>query len=167
MIHVPHFVNYVITPVLKALDLDSIAARQLLLGTALQESNLQYLHQLGTGPAVGVFQMEPRTHDDIWENYLSYKPDLAKKVRGLGPRHSTAEMSPVAADEMHGNMYYAAAMCRAHYLRVPAALPAPGDLDGQAAYWKEHYNTFLGAGTEEEYIENYQSGTFKTRLWDE
>jgi hypothetical protein len=33
-----------------------------------------------------------------------------------------------------------------------------------ASYWKEHYNTYLGAGTVEEYIENWQSGTFNLGL---
>jgi hypothetical protein len=30
--------------------------------------------------------------------------------------------------------------------------PVPVTLKGRAAYWKKHYNTKLGAGTEAEYI---------------
>jgi len=41
-------------------------------------------------------------------------------------------------------------MCRIHYLRVPE--PIPDTIQGQAAYWKMHYNTELGAGTPQEYI---------------
>ena len=106
-----------------------------------------YIKQLGTGPACGVFQMEPATHDDIWKNYLKFKPDLAKDVMKLS--HS------VNAQSLISDLLYAAAMTRIHYLRVPAALPAEGDYDGQAAYWKEYYNTYLGAGTEEEYLESW------------
>jgi len=149
MIDVKQFREIVIRPALKLIKLHSPAAEELLLGTALQESRLQYLKQLGSGPALGVFQMEPRTHDDIWKNYLSYKPDLAKAVARLS--HSPTAQS-LATDLM-----YAAAMSRIHYLRIPAALPAEGDIDGQAHYWKKYYNTYLGAGTEDEYLEHWYS----------
>jgi hypothetical protein len=44
-------------------------------------------------------------------------------------------------------------MARTHYLRCPG--PIPHTIEGQAAYWKLHYNTPLGKGTEEEYMMNY------------
>ena len=34
----------------------------------------------------------------------------------------------------------------------PEALPEAGDLEGQAAFWKQHYNTPLGAGTVGKYM---------------
>lgn len=149
MLDVVQFKKYVIQPALKAIGSYSPAAEELVLGTALQESRLQYLRQLGNGPARGVFQMEPATHDDIWKNYLKYKPDLAADVMALAHvRHS---------ESLTTDLLYAAAMCRIHYLRAPAALPEQGDYEGQAAYWKEYYNTYLGAGTEEEYLENWET----------
>ena len=33
------------------------------------------------------------------------------------------------------------------YYRQPEALPEAGDIEGQAAFRKQHYNTPLGAGT--------------------
>lgn len=155
MINLPQFIEFVIQPTLAHLELGGRAAEELLLGTAIQESRVHYLHQVGGGPAQGVFQMEPATHADIWQNYLAYKPDLAKKVNEL------SLLGPGDIPQMTGNMYYAAAMCRVHYRRVPKALPEAGDLEAQADYWKEFYNTFLGAGTVDEYIENYQEATFK------
>jgi len=63
----------VIAPVLQKSGLDSEAAEELLLGTAVQESlNFKYRRQMGGGPARGYFQMEPATHDDIWDNYLQF-----------------------------------------------------------------------------------------------
>jgi hypothetical protein len=107
------------------------------------------MKQLGSGPAVGFFQMEPRTHDDIWKNYLRAKPDLAQRV---------AQLSHVVnAQSMSTDLLYAAAMCRVHYLRVPHRLPAEGDIQGQARYWKLFYNTNYGSGTEEEYLEVWES----------
>lgn len=162
MINVPHFIVHVIRPALNHIGLGGRASEELLLGTALQESNLQYLHQLGEGPAKGVFQMEPRTHDDIWQNYLAYKKQLAQQVLDLSGQGAWAP----PAEQLCGNMYYAAAMTRVHYRRVPEALPAAGDIEAQADYWKRFYNTHLGAGTVEEYIENWQEGTFRLN-WPE
>lgn len=139
----------VVRPVLEHIGLHSEAAENLVMGTAAQESRLKYIHQLGNGPAKGLFQMEPATHDDIWGNFLEYRDDTAGLVLDY-----FAGGKP-DADQMVWNMAYACAMCRVHYLRVPEGLPAADDIDGLAAYWKEHYNTHLGAGTVEEFIENY------------
>jgi hypothetical protein len=77
------FLNDVIRPALQAIELDSEAAEQLLLGTAQQESDLRATVQDGGGLALGDFQMEPNTHNDIWANYLAFHADLAGKVQSL------------------------------------------------------------------------------------
>jgi len=152
-LHPPHLRELVIRPTLEQLGFWSEAAENLLMGTAAQESRMgMYLKQLGGGPALGVFQMEPATHDDIWINFVRFKPslaDLLRKVAGVGHgRHPQADL-------MIGNLYYAAAMARVHYLRRPEALPPAGDVDALGQYWKNFYNTFLGKGTVEEFVENY------------
>ena len=86
------FIAEVVEPGLSAIGLDSQAARELLLGTALQETGLRNIQQVG-GPALGYFQMEPATHDDIWENFLAYRPDLAARVKALLP-----DGEPLASD---------------------------------------------------------------------
>jgi len=150
------FHEYVLLPVLRYLSADSQAARALLLGTALKESGgLTYLHQLGNGPALGLFQMEPFTHDDIWKTFLRYKPALAQKIRELaaaqpaGIRVDSANgdnLTFPAAGNLIGNMFYATAMSRMRYFRVSEALPAANDSRALCAYWKKHYNTSGGAG---------------------
>lgn len=144
MLEISHLRELVIRPALEALHLYSEAAEELVLGTALQESGLRYLKQLGDGPALGLWQMEPRTHDDIWLNFLSYEPGLAGRVRSLCA-------TPIS-EALAGNLWYAAGMCRVHYFRVAEALPAAGDISAQAGYWKRWYNTPRGAGTVEEYL---------------
>lgn len=138
---------------LKEVDLYSPAAVNLLLLTAAQESHMgTYIRQLGNGPALGVFQMEPATHDDIWENYLDYKYELSGEVlfaadmTGNGAYRSALEY----------NLKYAILMARMQYRRRPEPLPAADDIRGLAAYWKQWYNTPLGAGTEEEAMLNYK-----------
>lgn len=146
-----HLYNYVIEPTLRHIGLFSEAAAELVLGTALQESNGDYLKQIGGGPAVGIYQMEPATYDDIWKNYLVYKPILTREILSLElPRFAKG------ASEMIGNLYYATAMCRVHYYRRPEALPPAGNVKKQAAYWKAHYNTRLGHGTIDQYINNWK-----------
>ena len=149
MLDVEQFRKIVIVPALRMTKTYSQAAEELLLGTALQESRLTYLKQLGTGPAVGVFQMEPATHNDIWANFLAYNPVLAKAVGKLTHRPT--------AQSMATDLLYAAAMCRVHYLRVKEKLPAEGDIYGQAEYWKQYYNTHLGSGTAKEYMHAWEA----------
>lgn len=148
MIDPIHLRTYVIRPVLKDLGLWSEAAEKLLLGTACQESQCgRWLRQIGEGPAVGIYQMEPATHDDIWNNFLDHRQAIARKVKltvcGLAP----------SAEQMAGNLIYATAMCRVHYLRVPDAIPPT--LAEQAVYWKRFYNTELGKGRVEDYIKSW------------
>ena len=119
----------------------------LLMGTCAQESHLgTYIRQI-EGPARGIMQMEPATEKDIWENYLEFNPVSASYL--------TSETGVDCPDPeaLESNLAYSIAMARMHYLRVPGAIPVT--IEGQAAYWKQFYNTIYGAGTEEEYLENY------------
>jgi len=149
MLNIPQLRQNVVQPVLQALDAYSKAAENLLIGTAVQESRLEYLKQLGGGPACGLFQMEPATHDDIWTNYLAYQPDLRARIEAFAVPHQDRH------DQLAWNLAYATAMCRAHYRRVREALPDEGDVDGLARYWKRYYNTELGAGTVSEFKDKY------------
>lgn len=150
MLHIQQFRTTVVRPVLQAVGVHSPAAEHLVLGTALQESNLHYLRQLGDGPALGLYQMEPATHDDIWQNYLAYREGLRDRVS------SFLVEGRDRAEQLVWNLAYATVMCRVHYLRVPAPLPDAADIRGLAVYWKQHYNTPLGRGTPEEFVEKFE-----------
>ncbi len=56
-------------------------------------------------------------------------------------------------DQLRGNLFYAAAMCRIFYLRFSKPLPQAGDWHGMAKYWKRYYNTHLGAGTVDGFLQ--------------
>lgn len=151
--------QYIIGPTLKNLDLWSLAAENLLLGTAAQESKLgSYLHQIN-GPALGLYQIEPNTHLDLWENFLSFRPQLSTLVKGLAPSNFNVNDS---VSELIGNLSYATAIARLIYYRVPAAFPEAEDIQGLGAYWKQYYNTSNGAGNVDEFVENYQNLIQKT-----
>jgi hypothetical protein len=139
-----------VRPALHILDHGGLTAEQLVLGTGIQESLLVHRQQIGGGPALGLFQMEPATHDDCWRNYLNFRKALADRVK----QTLNAGQQPVA-ETMRVNNRYAAAMCRMRYLRAPDPLPTPNDIVGMANYWKQYYNTPLGAGTPEEFREKW------------
>lgn len=133
--------QYAIQPVLAAFGApwNNAAAAVLLLGTAIHESNAgEYLAQTGGGPALGAWQMEPATHDDCWQNFLQYQPALAASVRQFQvPRAGAAQMA--------WNLGYACAMARVKYIRAQPPLPAANDFAAMAAYYKQFYNSDLGA----------------------
>ncbi len=139
-----------ITETLEEIGMNSTAAVNLLMGTAAQESHLgTYIRQV-KGPALGIFQMEPATHDDIWKNYVCYKG-----VQYTGELLEKASADRINPNALVYNLKYAIIMSRLHYRRIKEALPKHNDVDGLAKYWKEHYNTYKGAGTVEEFIKNY------------
>ena len=98
--------------------------------------------------------MEPSTHSDIYKNYLAYQDDFRASLLGLTLKQG--ETPEEHAFQMTWNLRYGAAMCRLKYYRSPKALPEAGDLEAQARYWKSIYNSELGAGTVEKYIEAWQ-----------
>lgn len=145
------FSELIIEPTLKHMDMWSEAANELMLGTAVQESVIcKYLHQIG-GPALGVYQIEPSTHKDVWINYLNYRKPLTDKIVTLYPY-----MNDFMDDDLLVyDLRYATIIARLIYFRQSEALPNKGDLLGQASYWKKYYNTLEGKGTKSAYVANY------------
>lgn len=152
MINIEQFVEYIIRPTLKEMGSYSEAAENLLIGTAVQESKLEYLHQIG-GPAISVYQIEPNTYNDMWVNYIDHRSKLSTKLRQIAGYKYRATVIP--ATEMYGNLFYATAMCRVHYLRVREPLPVHDDVEALGAYYKKHYNTPLGKATVAQFYDNY------------
>lgn len=141
-----------INQVTNAQGLRSKKATVQLLGTAAQESAFgRYLCQLGGGPGAGAFQMENATAKDIWLSYLAFRP------------HRRAHLYNITGIKSYGNsrhamicnLRYGIAMARIHYRRVPDPFPDADDIFGMAQYWKQHWNTYQGKGTVEQYIKNW------------
>ena len=138
-----------IIAVLYMTDLHSESAVNLLMGTAAQESHMGLrIYQMNDGPARGFFQMEPTTEQDIWKNYIRFKPDLKSMMHRAGFRGPDKT-------QLTGNLIYQIIMARLHYLRIPKRLPPDDDVMGMAQYWKKHYNTHKGRGKILDFIQNY------------
>jgi len=151
VINVSQFRQLIVDPALQVIEHYSPAASDLVMGTAAVESRFEHIKQLGTGPALGFFQMEPATHNDIWNNYLAYRRELRDQI--VNACESIVE--PMPAERMMYDLRYASMMCRVHYLRVKEALPSSNSPEDLGAYWKRHYNTELGAGTVDKFVEAY------------
>lgn len=136
--------DYIVRPALQRIGLWSPPAEALVFGTGLTETQYEWIDQTtpGPGPAYGFWQMEEATHRDLWVSYLTYQTDLADSLRRMAG-FGNVTIPPVEA--LHGNLFYAAGMCRVHYRRQKP--PLPTDATGMAAYWKNWYNTPQGAGT--------------------
>lgn len=150
-IHPAHLLDYVISPTLDFIGQSSLSAKILLLATAAQESNMGfYINQLGNGGAVGLYQMEKATHDDIWDNFLAFRSELKSKVM--------ATLCPMTSryDNLKYNLAYSTTLTRIHYLRNHESIPDGDDVEKLANYWKTYYNTHLGKGTVSDFIRNYE-----------
>lgn len=139
--------------VITAQDLYHDTALNLLLGTAAQESAFgTYLVQIGEGPALGVFQMEPTTEVDIWNNYLFYGRSKKRKdiYRISGVRSANNNGA------MEWNIAYGICMCRLHYRRIAEPFPAADDVEALGWYWDTHYNRNPLKGTVAQFVEAYE-----------
>jgi hypothetical protein len=142
----------IIRPSLNALGIWSQARETLVLGTGAHESHYQYFQQVGGGPALGWWQCEPATHQDIWKNYLSFRPVLAQPLNQL----RNGETSAMA---LLRYPLYAAALCGLHYMRRLGGqtLPPLDSAELQAAAWKTHYNSAKGRGTALQALPHFQA----------
>lgn len=133
----------------------------MVMGTAAQESRMgYYLHQLG-GPAVGAYQIEQPTHQDIVGRYLMREEnaDLRQIVIGM-----TCRDQPIGSkDELATNLRYATAICRIRYWMEIEPLPPANQLERIGKYWDDHYNANPEHGTVEEFVRNYQEHVIGSR----
>ena len=146
MINIPNFTRNIVNTALTRIGYYTLDAEILILTTGLAESGLIHRKQIGGGPALGLFQMEVATHNDIWENFLKYRIALIYKLESLLHRDDKIY-------ELQYNDLYAAAMCRIHYLRVKDPIPSHDDKYALGEYWKKYYNTEKGAGSVEKFID--------------
>ena len=148
----------IIEPTLHLLDVvekgyHSANAVELLIGTCAHESHLgEYIRQV-KGPALGIYQVEPETHQSIWEHYLRYRPAVADMVRSMASSRSVHGSIPDYSELIH-NLQYATAIARIVYR--PAKTAIPDTLAGQAEYWDANYNKNPAKGFAHQYIADYQ-----------
>ena len=146
------FREHIVRPALHATSLCSQSAENLLIGTALVESNLCHLVQVGGGPGKSWWQIEDDTHwDCIRYLYRRDKSELRNEILdacGLSwmpePKH------------LIFNIRLACLIARVKYWMQPEALPDAKDADGLCRYYIKYYNTKLGASTFDKSIGRFE-----------
>lgn len=146
MIPLTQIRDLVVIPALTTIGHAEPAAIRLVIGTGLIESQYSYISQVG-GPALGPWQMEPETCNDCWINYLPYQSVLRASITHLMATYQDK------VEQLSWNWQYAAAMCRIKYLRSPDPLPNVDDLEGLSMSWKSIYNSGLGAGSVDKFMQ--------------
>lgn len=148
MLYVKQF-RLLVRDALQSIGLWEVAAENLLVGTALQESNLYYLKQVN-GPAIGFYQIEPATYQWIKEKIKGHI-----LCRSIIVKCNLACI-PEDPDILGWHLRYATIVARFRYLAAPDPLPHADDLEGLAKTWKKCYNSSLGKGTVEQFLANYR-----------
>lgn len=151
MIKLSQFREHIIVPTLSMLQLYSADAEELLVFTCAAESDGGSLLVQVKGPALGIYQMEPNTYTDIWQNYIKSRSALLSLI---AINFDAPRLPP--PERMVYDLKYATVMARIHYLRVKDALPKAGDVDAMWEYYKKYYNTPLGKAKKEKAVEDYK-----------
>lgn len=117
------------------------AVRLLLMIAAHESGQFLYCRQRG-GPALGLFQMEPKTYAGVLE-WLERTGKFPAVQRNLPAARLVTDPA------------FAAAIARVYLYMAPPPLPGPDELQAMAEYAKRHWNTYLGAATPADYLNAY------------
>lgn len=154
------FLREVIDPVLRKMpDMDSNAARKLLMMIACHESGgFQYRKQIN-GPALSYFQIEPDTLDDLYANYLIHQEDKKDLVNSFA-RYKASRKFNLEQDDK-----YACAVARMQLWRKPDPLPGENaPLLEFGNYAKQHWNTTAGKATPQKYVDDFKRYALREML---
>ena len=127
----------VIRPTLKQLRAWSQGMENLLLGTAAQESQLGFHLKQGRRHGLGIYQIQPHTHREIWDEYLINHPTLASKVRGLA---SQRDFLDHPHSELATNLRYATAIAWLIYRSAKVYKVDETDVTNMARLWRQYFH---------------------------
>lgn len=121
----------------------------MLLETAAQETHMgRYRDPTPNGAGRGLFQIDLVAFEDVQHRARDIDVFRVREAFGIDVRsvkHSDLDFSPLLA----------AIFCRLFYKLKPE--PFPVTVIQRASYWKRHYNTFAGKGTEVDYVRNAET----------
>ncbi|MGI9278403.1 MAG: hypothetical protein ACR2PX_02095 [Endozoicomonas sp.] len=147
--------HYVVRPTLKHLRMWSPTAENLLLGTAARESGLGFHLKQEHHQALGIYQISPRMHRNIWDHYLAKKSDLSSLIRGLA---SQREFLAHPHLELATNLSYATAIAWMIYYRTnkPIHKVPHDDVRAMGKLWHNYYHRHH-PGPIESFVDSYKA----------
>lgn len=128
-------------------------AVDLLMMIACHESLCGRYTKQVNGPALGVYQMEPFTHDDLYENFILQRQKLHFAVGKFLPSTHSLINEKSYAELLQTDVRYATVLARVFFMRFKDPIP-DSDL-GRAEYAKKFWNTELGKATVSQYLNDY------------
>lgn len=150
MINSTQLRELIIRPTLIDLIMYSEDAEELMLFTCAIETNGgSYVKQVN-GPALGIYQMEPKTYNDLWQNYLNKKVET---LLILTTNFDCMRMPP--EDRLIYDLRYATAMTRLFYSRIQEKIPNRKDLPALWSFYKRYYNTVEGSSERSKSVQKY------------
>lgn len=136
-------------------ELNTPNRQQFMVAIGCAESEYTWIQQVN-GPALGFWQMEEFTFYDCITNFLNYESIFTpgwNRITGSQATNDPNEVDQMIDWKRIGyNCRFACYMAAIKIYRAPPALPAFGDIQGMAEYWKTYYNTSQGAGQVQEAI---------------
>lgn len=146
--------HYVVRPTLKHMGVWSQTVENLLLGTAARESGLGFHLKLANTQALGIYQISPRMHRNIWDHFLAPKSDLSSLVRGLA---SQREFLSHPHHELATNLAYATAIAWLIYERNNTNISKIdcNDLESLGRLWQKHFHS-RRQGSVQSFIDSYR-----------
>ena len=117
-------------------------AVELLLETAAAETGMGSVRDRTTGAGMGLTQFDQLPFEDIKRRSMSKRYAIEETLK--------IDISLVAWYDLRYNAFLSLLFTRLHYRLRPE--PIPATREGRAEYWKQHYNTYAGAGTVSHYI---------------
>lgn len=151
MVKYKQFKYNLIAPMLGKMEMGGHAATNLLFGTALVESGLDYFVQHPVSHAISYFQIERATYSDLYNSYLKYRKPLLKRYLDILQLTKWPEY-----EKLLYRLDLSIMCARLIYYRAPAELPDAANVLAMAKYWKRYYNTHLGKGCPEDFINKYR-----------
>lgn len=121
-----------------------VPAKKLLLETAAAETDLGKAIDTSWNVGIGIMQFDKIGFDDVKQRTSAAKKALIERTFGI-------DIDRVEYTDLRWNPLLSVIFARLKYLLVPGAIP--DTIQGRAAYWKKWYNSELGAGTPEHYID--------------
>ena len=146
--------HYVVRPTLKHMGIWSQTAENLLLGTAARESGLGFHLKMANTQALGIYQISPKMHRNIWDRFLAPKSELSSLVRGLA---SQREFLSHPHHELATNLAYATAIAALVYWRHNNNLAKIdcNDTRSLGRLWQKHFHSRCH-GTVQSFVNSYQ-----------
>lgn len=146
-------VNLIIIPTLtripSSLSKESVLAISMII--AHESKRGHYLKQTGNGPALGLIQMEPTTHNSTWKwaSTIWYNA----LVLGIISQSQWEKKMHPPADRLIYDLQYNVFMARQRLFMKPEALPT--NIDDLSRYLKKHWNSIYGAAGDMSYRDDY------------